>query len=972
MRITNSMKLNISINSVTSQDEKLMNLQEQVSAGKKILKPSDDPIGMGNSIKFSAQKNDIEIYKSNMVYAKNFVSSSDTMMEDVSTMLTRYKELAVRGCNGTLTASDRDEIANEMDSLLNHIISDANYTGDEGYIFAGTEKDTQPFAIGTETGRRLSETNRLLVKTNVTSVKYNGDRSDILRNETEGARMKVNLTGEEAFMNVNSQIVYSTKTFDDPNKGPFDDSLKEGYFTIKGRDFDEVIKVEKGDSMQNIVDRINKNSKVASARIVTETKGSRIAVEAREKGTMNQFALIEGAKNFPGKVTNMLELFGLNSKVESTKKIQSIKEPIATQVQGLISGTFFINGVSIYFDSKKDSLNDIADKINDNVKNVDSKVVDGKLVIEATGSLNIKDDSSNLIKNLGFPSSRASSSAAISDSMIEPQTLSKNEWVKSGYFKINGVQIGISDSTKETLYELRDRVNGLAINATASIAGDQFIIDSGMPPNATTALTNISDGTSEFLKSFEFSYQSSDLKALNPALTADTKLVTAGLGITAGSEFTIKGKVFKVTTEDTLRSMVEKINFENYGAQASLVETGGQLRLALSPAGVRDSLSLSDMADLTVNNPGSNFLSSIVMGNRIASKAELTSPLIQGTIKDIGVTGATSDLKGSISVNGVVVEYDQNADSVTDIVNRINSKVPGIDVYVNSNNQIVFNSSENLSIFDNTVIAGKTIAGPPVNTATATLASAGVTTAGTFFMNGEAVNVDPADTLDAFMSKFNTQFTGRAKVYFDSSVNSVKFINMKADQPITITAGTSDITSSTALDLVIPNATSTNIARRSSSNFVEKMSIKNENITDSKNNSVINIARSSQQAYSLFDILIEIRDNFYDGNTEAVSNNIKDANSQELTFMGGLAKLDAGISHIVENRAFLGSNLSQIQKSATRNNEVQTYLETLIADTENIDVEKAIIELNTADLIYNASLQLFAKANQNSLLNFLQ
>lgn len=971
MRITNSMKLNMSMKSVSSQDEKLMTLQEQITSGKKILKPSDDPVGIGNSIKFTAQKNDIEIFKSNMVYAKNFVSSSDTMMDDVTTLLTRYKELAVRGCNGTLTAGDRDEIANEMDSLLNHIISDANYSGDEGYVFAGTKKDTKPFAVGTETGRRLSQSNRLLVTTNVTSVKYNGDLSDIMRNETEASRMKINANGEEAFMNVNAQAVYSTRLFEDPNRGPFDDGLKEGYFTIKGRDFDEVIRIEKNDSMQSIVDRINKNSKVASARVITETKGNRIAIEARKKGSMNQFALIEGAAKFPGKTTNMLELFGLVSKVEATARVQSTNEPIAAQIQGIISGTLSVNGVSIYFDAQKDSLSSLVDKINAGVKNVDARISDGRLTIESAGSLTIKDDSSNLIKYLGFPTNRALSTAIAGDSMVEPQTLSKNEWVKNGYFKVNGVQIGISDTTKETLYELRDRINGLSTNFTASISGDRFIIDAGNPPGAAAPLSSVSDGTSEFVKSFEFSYQSADLRAFVPAMTADTNLVAA-LGITDGSEFTIKGKVFRINSQDTLRSVVEKINFENYGAQASIDESGGQLRLSLSPVGVRDNLSLSDMSDLAVNVPGSNFLSKIVMGNRIASKPELTAPLIQGTVSDMGISGATSDLKGSFTVNGVAIEFDEAADSISDIVNRINSSVPDVRAYVNSNNQVVFNSPNALSIFDNSVIAGKTIAGPPVDPATATLASVGVTTAGSFFMNGEAVNVNPADTIATFMKNFNDQFAGRVRVLFDGALNTVKFTNTKAGQPVVITPGTSDITSPAALDLVVPNPTLTNIARRSSSNFAEKMSIKNENVTDSKNNSVVSIVRSSQQAYSLFDILIDIRDKLYDGDTEGISNNVKDSYSEEMSFMGGLAKLDAGISLIVENRTFFGSNLSQIERVEKRNNEVETYLEKLIADTEEINVEKAIVELNTADMIYNSSLQLTAKMNQISLLDFLR
>lgn len=963
MRITNNMKINMAMNSISAQNERIAELQEQLSSGKKVLKPSDDPLAASNSIKLNMQKNSFEVYSNNLSYAKNFISNSDTMADDANRALRRFKELAVRGLNGTLTTSDRSEIGKEMESLINQILSDANYNSGDGYIFSGSKTDKEPFLV-IKRASSVTNADGVVTEDSITTVQYNGDLNDLYRNGNEYSKVKVNLNGEDAFMNVTGQSVYSAKKYGDINKSPFDDNLRDGYFTIKSRFGEELIKVSKDDSVQNIVDNINKNSKVAKAKIVEESNGSRIVLEARQKGAMNQFALVEGGISVPGTKTNALEILGLGSKMESVNKVDNETLPLSYSFKNMTSGSISVNGVYIKFDPAKDSLKDIIGRINDNVKSAYAYSDNGRLTIESTGTLSIADQSNSFAKILGIPENRMASSAKIPDSMVTPQPLSKNEWVKNGNFFLNGKVIGINDAASETLYTMKDKINSVpGINATASVENGRFVIKAGSPPDNFAVMSNATDGTSEFLKSFEFSYQSADLNSISAGVNENTN-VTAAFGVTAGSEFSVNGATFKITAQDTIKTVIDRINSQNLGVFASLNNEGGQTRIDFAPSGLKDDVHLTSFKDIG----GGDFLSKIRMGNQMASKTSVTAPLLQQSIGNMGVFGATSDMNGAFMVNGTMVEFNQKTDSLSDIVNKINSKVSGVNAYLNSNNQLVFDSTSPVSIFDSNIIAGKSLTPSPVNPKTATLQSVGVT-GGDFKINGTAVNVTAGDTIDSFISKVNQQFDGSVRAEFDTSLNTVKFYNLKAGEKISMSAGTSNITSQAGLDLLVPNDAGSNVGRASFSNFIEKMAIKEEKLVD--NNGKYEIKKSSQNAQSLFDILAEIRDNIYRGDWQSVSNNLTDVNSTENSFMGGMAKLDEAISHMANNREIFGNGLKQVENISRRNSDIGSYLDKLITENEGIDFERAVLEQNTASVIYQGALAVSAKINKQSLLDFL-
>jgi flagellar hook-associated protein 3 FlgL len=744
MRITNNMKINMSLNNVASHNERLNDLQQQIASGKKILRPSDDPLGAATSIKMTVKKSSIEYYNNNLVYAKNNLSDTDGAFGSVSNVLNRVKELAVRGSNGTLNQGDRDVIANEMQTLLEQIISDANLKTASGYAFSGSAINRMPFSVMIGAGRNFSIGTNADSVSNINNVVYNGDKADLLMNESQNSKIVSNVNGETAFMNVTGQSVYSAKTFADINKAPAADNLKAGYFTIKGRGYEEIVKMDGNESLQAVADKINRGSQIASAKIVEDAGGYRLLLEARVKGAANQFSLIEGATGMPRTKTNFLEIAGLNSKMQSVEDIADTDGKIAFQpeLSGVRNGYFYLNGRMVTVDVNKDSMKDIAKKINETVKNVYAKIEDGRLTLEGAGSLTIESDSSGLMNKLAMPRSRFISEKMLSDSVVGAAPLAENEWVKNGNFYINGRNIGIIDASSETLSDVAVRINATAgLNASATMENGRFVIKStnGQP-------LNIADGTSEFIKSFKFS------------LSGD--------------------------------------------------------------------------------------------GLAMSSDETLTSPMLAGNIGSIGVND------GILTVNGVGVEY-KASDTLSGVARKISQSVAGVNAYVNSNNQIVFDSAAGVELSD-------------------------------------------------------------------------------------------------------------------SSNFLEKMSIKEEKIVD--NNNRVGIQRLSENGQSIFDILIEIRDQLLNGDIEGLANNLKAGGSGIGADINksGLAKLDEAISHIADMREITGSALSRVDRSTARNKEIEVYINKILTETEGIDFEKAVVELNTVDLIYRSALQISARINQQSLLDFLK
>lgn len=148
MRVTQQMLSRQLIRNIQKNNEAMANYQQQLSSGKKIEKPSDDPIGAVKGLAYRSSLIEIEQYQNNAEDAMNWTDATDEALGEVTNVLQRIRELTVQGSNDTNAAEDKKKIASEIKALQSHIEEIANATLGGRYLFAGTDTDTPPYRDG--------------------------------------------------------------------------------------------------------------------------------------------------------------------------------------------------------------------------------------------------------------------------------------------------------------------------------------------------------------------------------------------------------------------------------------------------------------------------------------------------------------------------------------------------------------------------------------------------------------------------------------------------------------------------------------------------------------------------------------------------------------------------------------------------------------------------------------------------------
>ncbi|WP_058306686.1 flagellar hook-associated protein FlgL [Gracilibacillus massiliensis] len=139
MRVTQSMLTNNMLRNLSSSYNSLGKYMEQLSTGKKINRPSDDPVVAMKGMDYRTQVNQVEQYERNIGEVHNWMDNSDSALDKVQKGLERLRELAVQGANGTYEEGQRGNIASEVEQLKEHVLEIANTKVNNKYIFSGTE-----------------------------------------------------------------------------------------------------------------------------------------------------------------------------------------------------------------------------------------------------------------------------------------------------------------------------------------------------------------------------------------------------------------------------------------------------------------------------------------------------------------------------------------------------------------------------------------------------------------------------------------------------------------------------------------------------------------------------------------------------------------------------------------------------------------------------------------------------------------
>lgn len=148
MRISTGQLYDRSIQSVLNNQADLSDIQQQLSSGKKLLRPSDDPVGAAQVIRLTEELDLITQYKKNSNLLTNSLEQEETVLSSMNSTLNRARVLMLQSGNGIIGASERKAIAIEIGQIRDQVfdlMNSRNAAGD--YIFSGYQSATPAFSF---------------------------------------------------------------------------------------------------------------------------------------------------------------------------------------------------------------------------------------------------------------------------------------------------------------------------------------------------------------------------------------------------------------------------------------------------------------------------------------------------------------------------------------------------------------------------------------------------------------------------------------------------------------------------------------------------------------------------------------------------------------------------------------------------------------------------------------------------------
>ena len=198
MRVTTSMIFNSGTSGLQARQSDLYKLQNQLSTGRRILSPEDDPIGASEALQVTQSKGVNQQFLDNQANAQTQLSYLESTLGSVTDELSRISELAAGAVSSS--SSQRGMVAAELKGRMESLIGLANSQDGTGqYIFAGYKTTTKPFvAVSQASSPPVVPAYSL----NAPYVQYNGDAGKPTLQVTHSQDMAVSENGLDVFMQV--------------------------------------------------------------------------------------------------------------------------------------------------------------------------------------------------------------------------------------------------------------------------------------------------------------------------------------------------------------------------------------------------------------------------------------------------------------------------------------------------------------------------------------------------------------------------------------------------------------------------------------------------------------------------------------------------------------------------------------------------------------------------------------------------
>ncbi|MFO0233501.1 MAG: flagellar hook-associated protein FlgL [Burkholderiales bacterium] len=138
MRIATAFAQQLAVDGISERQARLIEAQQQLASGKRVSKPSDDPMAAAQAEKLRSREARIEAEQRAATHARQMLSSADGALGDATDLLQAARETLLAASNATANAQDRAMQAEQLRQIRGQLLAVANRgDGTGGYVFGG-------------------------------------------------------------------------------------------------------------------------------------------------------------------------------------------------------------------------------------------------------------------------------------------------------------------------------------------------------------------------------------------------------------------------------------------------------------------------------------------------------------------------------------------------------------------------------------------------------------------------------------------------------------------------------------------------------------------------------------------------------------------------------------------------------------------------------------------------------------------
>jgi len=165
---------------------------QQVATGKSVTVPSDNPVASADMVQNTIETADVDQYTQNVTSVLSNVQSASSVLSSVVNSLTQAVSAGTQAANGTSSSADLANLAEQVQNILQSVVSDANTSVSGTYLFGGGVTNQTPYTPDSSSA---------------TGYTYNGNDDSNSVAVGDGLSIQVNLPGSQVFSNSSDNVL---------------------------------------------------------------------------------------------------------------------------------------------------------------------------------------------------------------------------------------------------------------------------------------------------------------------------------------------------------------------------------------------------------------------------------------------------------------------------------------------------------------------------------------------------------------------------------------------------------------------------------------------------------------------------------------------------------------------------------------------------------------------------------------------